>query len=64
MEQKKRITLILTETHSCKVCDAGLPPGRDDDICEECRRRRIVDRRDMRPKVYLNKQPAVFQAQQ
>jgi hypothetical protein len=44
----------------CKICDEELPPGREDDICYNCRRRRIQDKREMRGKIVLNDKPAEF----
>lgn len=45
---------------TCEICDANLPAVREDYICEECRRRRIVDRRDLRPRIFPTEHPAVF----
>jgi len=35
----------------CIVCEGELPHDREDDLCEACRRRRIVDKRDTRPRI-------------
>jgi DNA-directed RNA polymerase subunit RPC12/RpoP len=41
-------------TPNCTVCDVTLPANRQDYLCEECRRRRIVDHRDTRPRIRPN----------
>lgn len=45
---------------ACTICDADLPVGREDYLCEGCRGRRIVDHRDTRPKIGPMQYPVLF----
>jgi len=44
----------------CRICEAALPSGRDDEICADCRAFRTVMKRDTRPKITPNPQAAAF----
>lgn len=46
--------MTLSTTPNCTVCVVTLPVTRLDYLCEECRRRRIVDHRDTRPRTRPN----------
>lgn len=51
--------MVARNRITCLICDVDLEPEREDDLCYHCRRRRIVDKRDTRPRILPEKIPVI-----